>query len=293
MSEIVAVLGLGTMGGHAAARLAATGATVTGYDPDVAAREAVAGAGVHVRDSADAAVREATVVVLSLPGPPEVAAAVAGPLEAARAGTAVVDLSTIDPDTARTAHATLQRTGVQYSDTPVLGRPDRCGHWTLPAGGDAETVERVRPLLEGSIAARVAHVGDAGAGSAVKLANNLMFGAINAVTVEAMNICRQSGVDPEVFATTVADSGAATVSPLFRELTRKLLAGDYAPTFALGLLRKDNRLALQLAHDTGSPAFMASGVDHLNTLAAAQGWAVEDTAAVDRLYRLLSAAEPC
>ncbi|MFA1545977.1 NAD-binding protein [Actinomadura chokoriensis] len=139
------------------------------------------------------------------------------------------------------------------------------------------------------MAAAVVRIGEVGAGSVVKLLNNLMFGAINAVTAEALAICRAAGVDPEVFARTVADSGAATVSNLFRELAPKIVQGDHAPTFALALLEKDNRLALALARESGSPAFIATAVDQLNRLALFRGLGAEDTGAVHRLYAELAA----
>lgn len=289
-SKPVAVLGLGTMGGRVAASLTAAGNTVTGYDPAPAATATAADAGVDVRDTPGAAVREASVAVLSLPDPQAVAAAADGPLQTMRAGSTVIDMSTIDPATAQDAHRTLGEHDITYADAPVLGRPDRCGHWTLPTGGPPAAVDAVRALLEGTVAARVVPVGEVGAGCTIKVLNNLMFGAINAVTAEAFTMCKSAGVDPAVFADTVAQSGAATVSGLFRELATKVVRGDYSPTFELALLRKDNRLALELAHVTESPAFVAGCVDQLNTLAARR-WPHEDTAAMHKLYRSLAGEE--
>lgn len=284
----VAVLGLGTMGGRAAGRLCEIGVPVGGYDPAPAARDLAAGRGVTVYDRPEAALRDAEVVVLSVPRPEQVMELAGGALGSAAPGAVVVDLSTIDPDTARAAAEAVAKTGGVYLDAPVLGRPEGCGKWTLVVGGPEAAVDRVRPLLERSVARQVVRIGDVGAGSVVKLLNNLMFGAINAVTAEAFNVCRMAGVDPETFASVVADSGAATVSGLFRELGRKIPANDFAPTFGLGLLAKDNRLAVRLAESSGSPSFMAHCVDQLNTLAERQGWAEQDTAAVYRLYQLLS-----
>lgn len=291
MNHTAAVLGLGTMGGRVASLLRQTGAQVSGYDLSTAAKTTAAEAGVHVCDTPENAVHKASLVVLSLPRPQDVIAATQGPLTKVATGTVVVDLSTIDPSSARTAAEALHAAGAYYLDAPVLGRPEKCGNWTLAVGGDVEAVERVRPLLESTVAARLAHVGDVGSGSVVKLLNNLMFGAINAVTTEALNISRLADLDPEVFAQVVADSGAATVSGLFRELSAKIPAGDYSPTFELGLLRKDNRLALELANNSGSPAFIATCVDQINNMTAGQHWAGEDTGAVHKLYELLSARD--
>lgn len=289
MVDTVAVIGLGTMGGAAAARLVAAGASVRGYDPSPSARQRAHEAGVDDFDDATESVVGANIVILSLPGPADVVRTAADVLGAAAEDTIVVDLSTIDPDSARAAADSLS--GPTYIDAPVLGRPSRCGTWTLVAGGPAAAIDRVRPLLEATIARAVVRIGDVGSGSVVKLLNNLMFGAINAVTAEALQLSSRAGVDPKLLADTIAESGAATVSGLFRELGDKIPAGDYSPAFALGLLHKDNRLVMRLAESTGSPSFIARSVDEVNTLAVDQGWGGEDTAAVHRLYQLLSAED--
>jgi 3-hydroxyisobutyrate dehydrogenase len=170
----------------------------------------------------------------------------------------------------------------------VLGRPERCGSWTLVVGGSDEAVRQVSPLLEKTVAARVLRVGDVGAGSTVKLLNNLMFGAINAVTAEALTICRHAGVDPAVFVDAVAESGAATVSNLFKELAPRMIAGDDEATFALELLAKDNRLVLRLAQDTRVAAPITASVDMLNTAGLAQGLGTRDTGAIQRIYAAMS-----
>lgn len=287
--SVVAVLGLGTMGGRVAARLVSDSYEVHGYDPVASAGEAAAGAGVQVHDNADEAVKSASLVILSLPRPEHVLAVANGPLRTAAEGTVVADLSTIDPGTARACAEVLGGRGIGYVDAPVLGRPDRCGQWTLAAGGTETDISRIRAVLEGTIATSVVRVGDVGAGSVVKVLNNLMFGAINAVTAEALNACRLAGVDPAVFVATVANSGAATVSNLFQEMAPRLLASDYQPAFALSLLQKDNRLALQLADQVGAPAFVAECVDQVNTLAVNIGYGDHDAGAVQELYRMLSA----
>jgi len=285
-----AVLGLGTMGGKVAQALTEAGHEVSGFDPVAATRETAQTAGVTTCDSAEKALNGAEVVILSLPRPEHVLAAAEGPLATA-AGSVVADLSTIDPGSARRAAGLLEGHGVQYLDAPVLGRPDKIGAWTLPAGGPAEAVETIRRLLQGPVAKSVLHVGDVGAGSAIKVLNNLMFGAINAVTAEVLNASAASGVDPEVFVRTVADSGAATVSNLFREIGPKIVAGDYSPAFTLDLLTKDNKLALDLAQQACAYAPVAELVDSLNSAAVDLGHGASDTGAVTELYRSRSSED--
>jgi len=280
----VAVMGLGTMGGRIAKALAASGHAVQGYDPVADARERASSAGLHVSDTAEDALYGATFVVLSVPRPEHVLETVAGPLTSLTSGT-VADLSTIDPGTARQAHTTLAAHGVGYVDCPVLGRPDRIGGWTLPAGGSPDDIAAVRAVLVPSVASKVIEAGDVGAGSVVKVLNNLMFGAINAITAEALTACRLAGVDPEIFVSTLADSGAATVSNLFRELGPKMVAADYSPVFSLDLLSKDNRLALDLARTVGASAPLAEAIVEINREAVELGYGRDDTGAVFELYR--------
>jgi 3-hydroxyisobutyrate dehydrogenase len=288
VSADVSVIGLGTMGGRCASLAVEKGFDVVGFDPAERACEEAAACGVRIASDAADAVGAASIVLLSVPLPAHVADLANGPLLAAAAGTVVVDLSTIDPGTARRAHDALAVRDVTYLDAPVLGRPDRCGAWTLVVGGPSAAVDRVTPMLGETVAARVVHVGDVGAGSVVKLLNNLMFGAINAVTAEALTICRQSSVDPAVFVDAVAGSGAATVSNLFKELAPRMISGDDEPTFSLELLAKDNRLALQLAQQVNTAAPVAANVDMLNTAGLAQGLGQRDSGAIHRVYATLS-----
>jgi 3-hydroxyisobutyrate dehydrogenase len=284
MSMRVAVLGLGAMGGRAAAAVAAAGHQVIGYDPVQAARDRAADAGTAVTVDATTAIGPADVVVVSVPKPEHIEALAERDLQHAGEGTVVVDLSTIDAATARGAARALAPRGVAYVDCPVLGRPAGCGSWTLVAGGPESDIARVRPLLEATIARRVVRIGDVGSGSVVKILNNLMFGAINAVTAEALHLCQRSGIDQEVFVDAVIDSGAATVSNLFRDIGPRIARADHDPVFALELLAKDNRLATALAASVGSWAPVAEAVGRVNEAALGLGHAADDSSAVIHAY---------
>lgn len=287
----VAVIGLGAMGGRVAARLAAAGHPTSGFDPSAQACDAATGVGVQTAPTVAAALAEADVIVLSLPMPAHVSSFADDHADAVRPAATVVDISTIDPTTARHVAEIFGKRGVGYVDAPVLGRPENCGKWMLAAGGDVDKVERLRPLLEGTIARAVAHAGDVGAGSTVKLLNNLMFGAINTVTAEVLTTCRAAGVDPQRFVEVLTESNSAAISNLFRELAPKLLADDFTPTFALRLLHKDNRLAVQLAEQLSCPTFIGSVVHQVNGLGLAHGHGDEDTGSVLKVYQEFS-AEP-
>jgi 3-hydroxyisobutyrate dehydrogenase-like beta-hydroxyacid dehydrogenase len=236
---------------------------------------------------------QAEIVLISVPMPHDVETVVTaddGLLSAARPGAVIADLSTVDPQTSRRNAASASARGVGYLDAPVLGRPPGCGKWTLPVGGAPADLERARPVLE-VLAARVVHVGPSGSGNIVKILNNMMFSAINAVTAEVLAVCAAVGMDPQTFASTVAESGAATVSNLFRELAPKILARDFVPAFSVDLLHKDVRLGLELAAAAKVPTVITPAGALLIEMARARGWGAEDTGAVVKVFELLTASE--
>jgi len=281
----LAIFGLGVMGGRAAERAVAAGLSVTGYDPSEDSRARSSEAGVTVTDSASEATTNAQVILLFLPLPEDVLKLVNEHLIHAKSGTTVVDLSTVDPGTSRTAALALAERGITYLDAPVLGRPQGCGTWTLIVGGDEPDISGVSELLLATVAANVVRVGSTGAGSVVKLLNNLMFGAINSVTAEMLAICENNHVDPALFVDTISNSGAATVSKLFLDLAPRMVSGDDDPVFSLKLLAKDVKLALSLAESSGTKAPIAATVAEINSIAMDLGLGHRDTSAVLEAYR--------
>jgi 3-hydroxyisobutyrate dehydrogenase len=281
----LAIFGLGVMGGRAAERAVAAGLSVTGYDPSEASRARSSEAGVTVTDSPSEATTSAQVILLFLPLPEDVLKLVNEQLIHASSGTTVVDLSTVDPGTSRTAALALAEKGIIYLDAPVLGRPQGCGTWTLVVGGAEPAISRVSELLLATVAANVVRVGSTGAGSVVKLLNNLMFGAINSVTAEMLAICEANHVDPALFVDTISNSGAATVSKLFLDLAPRMVSGDDDPVFSLKLLAKDVNLALSLAESSGTKAPIAATVAEINSIAMDLGLGHRDTSAVLAAYR--------
>jgi 3-hydroxyisobutyrate dehydrogenase len=271
------------MGGPASAALAAR-YPVHGYDPVPAARDRAAGHGVTVHDSAAGAAQGAELIFLSLPTPDVVRAVIAG-LGAGVAGRTVADLSTIDPGTAREVSESITARGGHYADSPILGRPAACGSWTLVCGGSESAVELITGVAVGTIAKAVHRIGDVGAGATLKLLNNLMFGAINTITAEIVSLAEQAGLDAGRFTSVIADSGAASVSGLFRDIAPRMADRSYDPAFAIKLLAKDVRLGSELARELDRSAPMAELVRTITERAVAGGLGDLDTAAVVELYR--------
>jgi 3-hydroxyisobutyrate dehydrogenase len=275
-SASLGVVGLGAMGLPIVQALADAGPVVA-HDASPEARARADATEARVVSSLEEVARSCNTVVLSLPSA-AVVSEVVGVLAPAAPGLLLLDTSTVGPDDARRLHEQARALGSTYLDTPVLGRPASVGSWTLPMGGPASALAAVADAL-GPIG-RVVHVGDVGAAATLKVANNLMFSAINAVTAEALVLATAAGLDPGVFVDTVAGSGAATVSGLFRSIAPRAVDGDFDPTFALDLVRKDNALAVDLAASLGLSLEVGAAALSMHERAVASGHGSEDSVAV-------------
>jgi 3-hydroxyisobutyrate dehydrogenase len=237
----VGLVGLGRMGSAMAGRLAAAGAELVAFDSDPARGgaprlEAVA----------------APVVLLSLPHEAAVQAALAALLPALPAGAVVADTSTISPMAARAAAAAAAQAGIGYLDAPVSGGPAgaAAGRLTVMVGGEAAMLERARPALD-LVAAAILHVGGAGAGQVAKLVNNLLVATHLVAAGEALRIGEAAGVPAAALLPVVnAASGRSAATEV--NLPRWVLSGSFDSGFSAGLMRKDVRLAMELARAVGA-----------------------------------------
>lgn len=285
----VGAVGLGAMGLRLAVRLAEAGATVLAVDPSEAARTRASAAGLEVVGGPEA-LAACEAVVLSLPTPQVVLAVVTAVCDAAAeqgGSLTVLDTSTVGPEDARAAAAVATARGQVYADTPILGRPESVGRWTFPVGGDPATVELAGRVLA-PVAALVEGVGEVGTASATKVLNNLMLGTINAVTAELLVLAEAAGLDPGRWVDLVVDSGAASVSPLFRDVAKRAVDGDFDPTFTLQLMHKDNGLALALADQLRVPMITGRAAQQVNTMALAAGHGAEDSIAVVKVLESIT-----
>ena len=242
--------------------------------------------GAEIAESPAAAARFCKLILLCLPGPAETKDAIvgeAGLLDQVGNEHIIIDLSTGDPETSAQLAEVISEKGGKFLDAPILGRPSSIGKWVLPIGGDDQTLEQSRPVLA-TFASHVVLVGPPGAGHTLKLLNQLMFATINAITAEIMALCKLTELGPDVLFTTIADSGAATVSGLFRESGRKIVAQDFEPIFSVDLLHKDTALGLKMAGRYGGFTPVAEQVQLQNELARSAGLGDEDSSALVKVY---------
>lgn len=286
--ENIGIVGTGTMGLTVTEKIVAAGYDLMVFDVSAKSAARAGKIGAQVAQLPSEVGQNSDVVLLFLPGPAEVTDCVSstdGLLNAMQSGTSIVDMSTSDPDVTTNLADLAQSQGIDFLDAPVLGRPITVGHWALPVGGRKEAIERCMPLFK-LFAAHVFHAGPAGAGHKIKLLNQLMFGAINAMTAEMMAIAEKIGIAPSRLFEIITASQAGTVSNLFKELGQRVAEQNYEdPTFTVDLLVKDIKLAVQMAKTNNAPPLLARTVELINEISQSQGLGNRDTSIMWTSYR--------
>jgi 3-hydroxyisobutyrate dehydrogenase len=260
----VAFLGLGHMGGPMSTNLVAAGHTVRGFDPVPAAAEAAASHGVQVLDSGAAAASGADVVITMLPHGDAVKRAYAELLPAVGEGTLFIDSSTISVDDAREVHALAASHGVAQLDAPVSGgvKGAVAGTLAFMVGGQGDAVERARPVLE-PMAGKIIHCGDAGAGQAAKVCNNMVLAVQQIAIGEAFVLADKLGLSAQsLFDVITGATGNCwavhTNCPVPGPVPTSPANNDFKPGFAAALMNKDLGLAMDAVNSTGSAAPLGS-----------------------------------
>ena len=180
MSLQVALIGAGAMGGAIGRRLVETGQSLQVFDLDRAKVEELVALGATAAESAAEAAGRSDYVILSLNSPRIVQAALfgaAGVAEGAKAGTLVIDMSSIDPEATREIAAEAKSRGLRFVDSPLSGGAPKAltGQLTLMAGGTEEDVRDAHQVLR-HVATNYTHMGPSGAGQTTKLINQVLCG---------------------------------------------------------------------------------------------------------------------
>lgn len=260
----VAFLGLGHMGGPMSKNLVDAGHTVRGFDPVPAAAEAATSNGVEVLGSGAAAATGADVVITMLPNGDLVKRCYADILPAVGQGTLFIDSSTISVDDAREVHALATKHGVAQLDAPVSGgvKGAVAGTLAFMVGGDGDALQRARPVLE-PMAGKIIHCGDAGAGQAAKVCNNMVLAVQQIAIGEAFVLADKLGLSAQsLFDVITGATGNCwavhTNCPVPGPVPTSPANNDFRPGFATALMNKDLGLAMAAVNSTGSSAPLGS-----------------------------------
>ena len=199
-------------------------------------------------------------------------------------GSVFVMCSTVDPNWSVALEARLQALGLHYIDAPISGGAARAasGQMTMMTAGKPEAYAVAEPYLK-AMAAKVYRLGDcAGAGSKVKIINQLLAGVHIAVAAEAMALGLREGVNAEALYEVITNS--AGNSWMFENRMAHVLAGDYTPLSAVDIFVKDLGLVLDMARASKFPLPLSSTAHQMFMQASTAGFAREDDSAVIKIF---------
>jgi 3-hydroxyisobutyrate dehydrogenase len=287
----IAFIGLGHMGNPMAANLVKAGHKVQGFDlvPEnlAKAREN----GVAVAADAAEAVKEAEAVITMLPAGKHVVSVYESILPDLPQGVLLIDSSTIDIESARKAHQIAARRGLASVDAPVSGGTGgaAAGTLTFMAGGSSEAFVRAEPILR-PMAGRIVHCGDAGAGQAAKICNNMILGISMIGVAEAFVLAEKIGLSHQAMFDVASTSSGQCWSltsycPVPGPVPASPANRDYKPGFAAALMLKDLKLAQEAAQAAGAATPLGAQAAQLYALFSGLGHADTDFSGIIRMLR--------
>ena len=283
----IGFIGVGNIGGPMCRNVIKhTGAEVTVFDLDHDAIQRCVQVGGIAGTSIAETVKDAEVILTSLPHPRDVEAVGLGQdgiSSHARAGTVYFDLTTNSPSVARQVAAALKEKSINMLDTPVSGGVVGAEKGTLAVmvGGDRAALEQYRNVLE-SFGQNIVHTGALGTGCITKIVNNMVAFCNMAAGAEGLLLGTMAGIDPDILNEVIRNSSGNSTT--YRGVAQKTLSGDWSASFALDLAYKDLHLALELADELNVPLTLSSQVHNLMRMARAMGHGGDDAAALMRVY---------
>jgi len=266
----IAFIGLGHMGGGMAPNLAKAGHEVRAFDLSEDALKRAGERGCKVAGSADEAGKDADVVITMLPAAKHVLDVYRNHVfTSAPKSALLIDCSTIDVGSAKTISDEAAFAGFTMLDAPVSGgiAAAEGGSLTFMVGGSDEAFERGRPILE-PMAKAVIHAGEAGAGQAAKICNNMILGATMAATCEAFVLAQKLGLDLQTFFDISSKASGQSWSmtsycPVPGVGPETPADRGYEGGFASALMLKDLKLAAEAAQQVGAYTPMGAEAEEL------------------------------
>jgi 3-hydroxyisobutyrate dehydrogenase len=287
MESNVGLIGLGAMGSGMAGSLRRHGCNVHVFDVRTESAQAFAAQGGVACASPAELAAHCKVIVSVVVNAAQTEAVLFGDKGCAAAmppGSVFVMCSTVDPNWSIAMEARLAKLGILYVDAPISGGAAKAasGQMTMMTAATPEAYATVGPLLD-AMASNVYRLGDkAGAGSKVKIINQLLAGVHIAAAAEAMALGLREGVDAAALYDVITHS--AGNSWMFENRMAHVLAGDYTPLSAVDIFVKDLGLVLDVARATKFPLPLSSTAHQMFMQASTSGFAREDDSAVIKIF---------
>jgi len=268
-------IGLGAMGSRIAGRLLEAGYPLGVFNRSREKAQALAEQGARVHESPRALAHDSGVVLSMLSDDAAVKETLLGSegaLGGMRAGTTLIDLSSVYPETSRTLAAAARERGIAVLDAPVSGSTPQAADGSLVVfvGGERETYEECRPMLD-VIGQSIFYLGPSGAGSTMKLVVNAILGDTMQALAEAVTLGERAGLDKATLFDVLSQS--AVITPGQKAKLENARADAYPVNFALRLMWKDFGNVLRLAQAYAVPMPV--------TAAARQVYAVEQAKGIE------------
>ena len=283
----IGFIGLGTMGAPMALNLLKAGYALSVHNRTRDKEEALAAEGASRAASPQEAADGADVVITNVSDTPDVEAVVLGDkgaVHAMKAGSVLIDVSTISPVATRAIAERLGAAGADMLDAPVSGGSEGAQKGTLSimVGGKPEVFERMQPVLA-AMGSSVTLVGPVGSGQITKAINQTIIAGTYAAVAEGIAIGLAAGVDMEAAHSAV--KGGAAGSWVLTNRAHNMMTSDYPLGFRTRLHRKDLGIALETARGLGVPIPVAAYVEQLETSLVQRGYGDEDVSNIARIVR--------
>ncbi|MDF1561671.1 MAG: NAD(P)-dependent oxidoreductase [Deltaproteobacteria bacterium] len=283
--ESVALLGTGIMGAAMGRNLLKAGHPLRVWNRTPEKAASLAADGAVVSASIEEALEGATVVLTLLADGPATREVMNAERVAGLApGVLWIQSATVGVPEVTELSLLAREHGVAFVDAPVLGTraPAEAGTLTLLASGEASTRERAAPIFE-AVGSRTLWVGEAGAGTRLKLVVNNWIVGLTGVLGESLALAGELELDPALFFEAI--EGGALDLPYARMKGEAMLARDYPTSFPLRLARKDARLIDGAARHATLPLLITRAVEHYLSIAQQEGHGDADFSAVFEAIR--------
>jgi 2-hydroxy-3-oxopropionate reductase len=287
MTDTIALIGAGAMGGAIGARLVATGTPLAVFDLDPAKVAVLVDMGATTAPTAAVAAAGARAVILSLNAPHIVRAAVFGPdgvAAGAAPGLLIIDMSSIDPESTKALAAEAAERGLRWVDSPLSGGIPKAalGELTLMQGGAAADVAETQEILS-NVASNQTRMGDAGAGQTTKLINQVLCGLGFLAVAEATALAEAAGVDAAMIPKAL--KGGRADSAILQEYMPRFATRDYRRTGRIDNMVKDLNGAADLARLTHTAMPLTALCAEIHRMLTASGLGGEDQAALMEFFK--------
>jgi 3-hydroxyisobutyrate dehydrogenase len=289
----IAFIGLGNMGSPMALNLLKAGYAISVFDLVQATMDTLERAGAKPASCASDVVQGADIVISMLPAGKHVESlytGVNGLISQLKAGTLVIDSSTIDAFTAKLVASKLAEQNIHFIDAPVSGGVGgaTAGTLTFIVGGKEQDYATALPILQ-AMGKNIFHAGDHGAGQVAKICNNMLLSVLMLGTSEALQMGIDNGLDPKVMSDIMLQSSGRNwtlelYNPCPDVMPNVPSSNDYQGGFMVDLMKKDLGLAMDTGIKSQSSTPMGALAQSLYTIHSMQGSGQLDFSSIFNLF---------